>query len=142
MDPPEPPAAMSPVLPATSSAATEEAHPQPPALFPIVGIGASAGGLEALQLLLKRLPPSTGLAFVVVQHLDPKHESMLVDILSRATAMPVSQATDGVLVEPDHVYVMPPISAFLGALSKSRPVHRDRVCGCPSMGSCARSRKS
>ena len=108
MDPPEPPAAMSPVLPATSSAATEEAHPQPPALFPIVGIGASAGGLEALQLLLKRLPPSTGLAFVVVQHLDPKHESMLVDILSRATAMPVSQATDGVLVEPDHVYVMPP----------------------------------
>ena len=91
-----------------SGAEGEKSGQQWPTVFPIVGIGASAGGLEALQLLLKHLPPSTGLGFVVVQHLDPKHESMLVDILSRATAMPVCQATDGILVKPDRVYVMPP----------------------------------
>lgn len=96
VDPPEPPTGTSPTAPET------------PAALRIAGIGASAGGLEALQLLLKHLPSSTGLAFVVVQHLDPKHESMLVDILSRATAMPVCQATDGILVAPNHVYVMPP----------------------------------
>ena len=92
----------------TSGAAGAEPGQRGRVLFPIVGIGASAGGLEALQLLLKHLPPSTGLGFVVVQHLDPKHESMLVEILSRTTAMPVCQAENGLLVEPDHVYVMPP----------------------------------
>ncbi|HEX2524214.1 MAG TPA: chemotaxis protein CheB, partial [Terriglobia bacterium] len=57
--------------------------------FPIVGIGASAGGLEALTSLLQALPVDTGLAFVIIQHLDPKHESMLPDILARSTRMPV-----------------------------------------------------
>ena len=77
-------------------------------VFPIVGIGASAGGLEAVTQLLRNLPPDTGLAFVLVQHLDPKHESALTALLSRVTPMPVSEAEDGTLVQPGHVYVIPP----------------------------------
>jgi two-component system, chemotaxis family, CheB/CheR fusion protein len=75
--------------------------------FPIVGIGASAGGLEAFSQLLKGLPVDTGMAFVLIQHLDPKHESQLPDVLSRTTAMPVLAITDRLRVEPDHVYVIP-----------------------------------
>src|SRR5216684_1917833 len=76
--------------------------------FPIVGIGASAGGLEAFSQLLRELPTDTGMAFVLVQHLDPKHESQLPEVLSRTTAMPVVAVTDRLRVEPDHVYVIPP----------------------------------
>ena len=74
----------------------------------IVGIGASAGGLEAFGQLLRNLPANTGMAFVLVQHLDPKHESLLPEILSRRTTIPVNQAKDGMAVEPDQIYVMPP----------------------------------
>src|SRR5262245_39780683 len=85
---------------------------QPPAEsdapFPTVGIGASAGGLEAFTQLLKALPADTGMAFVLVQHLAPKHESLLSELLSRTTKMPVTQATDGVVVRPNSVYVIPP----------------------------------
>ena len=76
--------------------------------FPIVGIGASAGGLEAFTSLLKHLPNDTGMAFVLVQHLDPTHASALTEILSRATAMPVTEVRDGMRIEPNHVYVIPP----------------------------------
>ena len=62
--------------------------------FPIVGIGASAGGLEAFQQLLRALPVDTGMAFVLVQHLDPHHESALANILSAATEMPVETVHD------------------------------------------------
>ena len=75
--------------------------------FRIAGIGASAGGLGALTAFLKALPPRTGLSFVLVQHLDPKHESALTQLLSRATSMPVLEVTEGIAVEPDHVYVIP-----------------------------------
>ena len=75
--------------------------------FPVVGVGASAGGLEALTSLLKALPVDSGIAFVVIQHLDPKHESLLPELLSRATRMSVREITDGMLVEPNNVYVMP-----------------------------------
>jgi two-component system CheB/CheR fusion protein len=75
--------------------------------IPIVGIGASAGGLEVFKLLLADLPVDTGLAIVFIQHLDPKHHSMLAEILARATAMPVSDAADGMAVEVNHVYVIP-----------------------------------
>ena len=74
--------------------------------FPVVGVGASAGGLEALTSLLKAVPPDTGLAFVIIQHLDPKHASLLPDLLARWTRMPVHQVKDGMLVEPNHVYVI------------------------------------
>ena len=77
-------------------------------LFPVVGIGASAGGLEAFSELLRQLPEKTGMAFVLVQHLDPKHSSDLREILSRTTRIPVSEVTDGTVVQPDHVYVIPP----------------------------------
>jgi two-component system CheB/CheR fusion protein len=74
----------------------------------IVGIGASAGGLEAFLELVSAMPVETGLAFVLIQHLDPRHHSMLVDILSGATAIPVQEVIDGMHVERDHVYVIPP----------------------------------
>ena len=83
--------------------------------FPIVGVGASAGGLEAFTQLLQALPSNTGMAFVLIQHLDPTHTSFLAEALSKATAMPVRQAEDGQRVEPNHVYVIPP-NAELGIL--------------------------
>ncbi|HVP13007.1 MAG TPA: chemotaxis protein CheB [Phycisphaerae bacterium] len=76
--------------------------------FPIVGIGASAGGLEAATALLRHLPTGTGMAFVLVQHLDPTHESALTSLLARATQMPVGEARHGAKLEPNQVYVIPP----------------------------------
>jgi len=84
----------------------------PKRTFPIVGVGASAGGLEAFRSLLQALPARTGMAFVLVQHLDPEHESLLTRLLSNATRMPVREVTEGVAVEPDHVYVIPPNKAL------------------------------
>jgi two-component system CheB/CheR fusion protein len=77
-------------------------------LCPVVGVGASAGGFEAFREFLKALPRDTGFAFVLVQHLDPGHESMLTKLLSKATAMPVSEVKEGMAVEPNQVYVIPP----------------------------------
>jgi len=76
--------------------------------FPIVGIGASAGGLEAFTQFFAHLPARTGMAFVLVQHLDPRHESRLADLLARTTHMPVLEASQGLAVEPDRVYIIPP----------------------------------
>lgn len=76
----------------------------------IVGIGASAGGLESSTSLLRCLPVDTGMAFVLIQHLDPKHESQMPELLARATTMSVEEARNGVRVEPNHVYVNPPSS--------------------------------
>ena len=81
---------------------------RPNKTFPIVGIGASAGGLEAFTQLLGQIPRRTGMAFVLVQHLAPKHESALTELLSRATQIPVTEVKDGMMVEPDRVYVIPP----------------------------------
>ena len=80
----------------------------PPKKFPIVGIGASAGGLEAFTSLLGALPTDTGMAFVFVQHLDPTHESLGPEILSRSTRMDVRQVEEGMRVEPNCVYLIPP----------------------------------
>lgn len=76
--------------------------------FPIVGIGASAGGLEAFSQVLRALPADTGMAFVLVQHLAPTRASLLAEILSRTTEMPVTEVHDEPRVEPNHVYVIPP----------------------------------
>ena len=76
--------------------------------FPIVGIGASAGGLEAFTELLKHLPIDTGMGFVLVQHLDHQHESALTQLLARVTSMPVREVTNNLQVEANHVYVIPP----------------------------------
>ncbi len=75
--------------------------------FPIVGIGASAGGLEAFTQLLSALPLDTGLAFVLIQHLDPKRESLLTALLSHSTSLPIQEARDGARIEPNHIYVIP-----------------------------------
>ena len=75
---------------------------------PIVGIGASAGGLAALKSLFKAMHCDSGAAFVVIQHLDPKHESLTAEILSRSTDMPVEQIVDGMIAQANHVYVIPP----------------------------------
>ena len=74
----------------------------------VVAIGASAGGIEALTDLMSYLPVDTGMAFVLVQHLDPKHHSILTELLARKTTMNVTEVSDGVQVEPNHVYVIPP----------------------------------
>jgi two-component system CheB/CheR fusion protein len=76
--------------------------------FSIVGIGASAGGLVALEQFFSHVPPDGGLAYVIVQHLDPKREGMLVELLQRHTPLPVAEVQDQTLVEPNHVYVIPP----------------------------------
>ncbi|MDY0961014.1 chemotaxis protein CheB [Massilia sp. CFBP9026] len=76
--------------------------------FPVVGIGASAGGIVALQRFLTELPSSTGMAFVIVLHLAPDHESAMAAILQLRTRMPVSQVSGTVAIEADHVYVIPP----------------------------------
>src|SRR5438309_2208470 len=75
-----------------------------PAGCPIVGIGASAGGFEAVREILRTLPNNTGMAFVFIQHLDPKHESMLTELLARETNMPVHEATEGMPVAPNQMY--------------------------------------
>jgi two-component system CheB/CheR fusion protein len=95
--------------------------------FPVVGIGASAGGLDACIKLVSALPAGNGMAFILVQHLDPSHESMMVELLSGHTSMRVLQATDGMRLERDHFYVIPPgtyLSVSAGGLHLSQPLAR------------------
>ncbi len=84
-----------------------EHDPRPSRSIPVVGIGASAGGIGALEALLPLLKADSGTAFVIVQHLDPNHQSLLVSLLSRDTEIPVVEATDRMPIEPDHIYVIP-----------------------------------
>jgi two-component system CheB/CheR fusion protein len=92
--------------------------------FPIVGIGASAGGLEAFELFFKTMPAESGMAFVLIPHLDPGHASMLSEILQRNTTMPVHEAQDQTKIQPNHVYIIPPakdMAIFHGAINLSVP---------------------
>ena len=93
--------------------------------FFYVGIGASAGGLDALQKFLSNIPEKSGMAFIIVQHLDPDHKSALTDILSRSTSMNVMEVEDGVQVQPDNVYIIPPdkdMSILNGKLQLMEPL--------------------
>jgi two-component system, chemotaxis family, CheB/CheR fusion protein len=95
--------------------------------FPVVGLGASAGGLDAARRLLAALPAGTGMAFILIQHLDPTHASMMVDLLAGHTPMKVQQAADGMPLEREHVYLIPPgayLSIQAGALRLSEPRER------------------
>src|SRR3984893_5153436 len=95
--------------------------------FPVVGLGASAGGLDASRRLLGALPAGTGMAFILIQHLDPTHASMMVDLLAGHTQMKVQQAADGMPLEREHVYLIPPgtyLSIRGGALRLSEPLER------------------
>lgn len=89
----------------------QESLPHGPSVpVPVVGVGASAGGLEALELFLSHVPAGCGLAFVVIQHLDPNYKGLMVELLQNVTAMPVVQIHDGLKVAGGHVYVIPPNS--------------------------------
>ncbi|MBS4057248.1 MAG: PAS domain-containing protein [Bacteroidales bacterium] len=93
--------------------------------FPIVGIGASAGGLEALEQFLGNMPENNGMAFVIIQHLDPNYEGIMPELLQRITRMKVTQASDRLKVAPNHVYVIPPnksLSILNGALHLFDPL--------------------
>jgi two-component system CheB/CheR fusion protein len=96
--------------------------------FPVVAIGASAGGLEAVTALLKNISPDTGMAFVFVQHLDPHHESMLTPILSKVTGMKVVEAENMMKMEPNHFYVIPPNKELFAvdSILKVKPRPDDR----------------
>jgi two-component system CheB/CheR fusion protein len=105
----------------------KEVAPSPLCDFAVVGLGASAGGLEAFSKLLDFLPADGGVAFVLIQHLDPTHKSLMVELLSKHTAMKVLQASDRMPLERDHVYVIPPqayLSIREGALHLSMPKER------------------
>ena len=91
-------------MPAQKKSSEPSATPQN---FPIIGIGASAGGLDAFKQFLKAVPEDSGMAYVLVQHLDPSHESILPDILSRVTNIPVNEITDDIHLAPNHIYVIP-----------------------------------
>jgi two-component system CheB/CheR fusion protein len=97
----------------------------PPATScPIVGIGASAGGLDAFKKFFAAMPPDAGLAFVLIPHLDPTHDSLMVELLTKQTAMSVAEAADGTRILADHVYVIPPnkyLAVHDGVLQLSRP---------------------
>ena len=95
--------------------------------FPVVGLGASAGGLDAFRRLLAVLPAGTGMAFILIQHLDPTHASMMAELLAGHTPLKVQQAADGMPLEREHIYLIPP-GAYLsirgGALHLSEPRER------------------
>jgi len=98
--------------------------------FLIVGIGASAGGLEAMEEFFRHMPPSSGMAFVVVSHQHAGHVSLLPGLLGKCTAMPVVEATDGITVEPDHVYLAPGgtnLAVLHGTLHLMEPPPEERV---------------
>lgn len=92
----------------SSREASEQGEAAGDASFPIVGVGASAGGLEALEQFFKAAPQDGGMAYVIVQHLDPTREGMMPELLQRVTAMPVEQVTDRTAVRQDHIYIIPP----------------------------------
>ena len=104
---------------------TRGTRPSPP----IVGIGASAGGLEAFTRLVSNLRDDTGLAYVLVQHLDPDHKSLLPEILDRAAPVPVVAAADGMAIEANHVYVIPPGAAMTVTDGHLHVVKRERARG-------------
>ncbi len=113
-----------------SQAALSGAVPQRAAAggrFAVVALGASAGGLDAFGRILDRLARDSGMAFILVQHLDPTHESLMVELLARHTAIPVIEAGDGMMLEPDHVYVIPPgryLAVEHDMLRLTQPVER------------------
>ena len=92
-----------------------------PAIFPVVALGASAGGLEASEKFFAALPVDCGMAFILIFHLDPDHVSLLPELIQRKTTMPVIPVSDNLLVEPNHIYILPPDKEMLmaGELSVS-----------------------
>src|SRR5678809_1333232 len=99
---------------ATKKKVTKSATKRSRNAFRVVGIGASAGGLKAFGQMIKAIPVDSGMAFILVQHLDPNHESILAELLQKITLIPIVEITDNVHVEPNHIYVIPS-NKFLAA---------------------------
>jgi two-component system CheB/CheR fusion protein len=97
-----------------------------PAPLYVVGIGASAGGLEALEHFFDNVPPASGMAFVVVQHLSPDFKSLMDEILARRTSLPISLVEDAMVVEPDHIYLIPPKKEMIISGGRLLLSERDR----------------
>jgi two-component system, chemotaxis family, CheB/CheR fusion protein len=122
---------------ASVSSAIEITPPLPHSPLSIVGIGASAGGLEAFSQLLRHLSMRPGrsgangteMAYVLIQHLDPHHQSLLTEILARTTKLPVQEVTDGIAVEPNHVYVIPPNTQMIFAAGRLQISPRTKTKG-------------
>ncbi|BBO87288.1 hypothetical protein DSCOOX_04680 [Desulfosarcina ovata subsp. ovata] len=99
-------------------------------LFPIVGLGASAGGLQALKTFFSHVPENCGMAFIVLVHMTPKQPSMMPGLLQKVTSLPVETARDGHCIEADHIYVIPPdkeISVFRGKIQLLDVVERHSI---------------
>ncbi len=113
---------------AAAAPIAQAARSLPGAGIEVVAIGASAGGLEACTALLDALPAGTGMAFILIQHLDPTHESLMVGLLSPHTKLTVVQAADGMPIEPEHLYIIPParfLTLTSGVLTLApAPAHR------------------
>jgi two-component system CheB/CheR fusion protein len=102
--------------------------------FPVVGIGACAGGVDALQIFFSATSPTSGMAFIVIQHLSPDHGSLMAEIIGRCTTIPVRQIEDRMTVEADHVYVIRPgftVTLEAAELRLGEPVEKARP---PSTG--------
>ncbi len=98
--------------------------------FSIVGIGASAGGLETLEAFLSKMPPAADVSFVIIQHLSPKHKSIMASLLGKFTRMPVKEIVDGTRIEPNHVYLNPPdknVAIFNRTLHLMVPIKVDVI---------------
>ena len=130
-----------------ASRTSGEASPAARKVAPVVGIGASAGALEAFSRLLRALPADTGLAFVLVQHLEPGHQRIGAKLLARAADMPVHEVRDGMRAKPNHVYVAPAQAhlSLMGELfqivGRKAPAKHDRPIDC-FFNSLAKTRKS
>ena len=120
--------AKPPEIPPDAAADSEQAESPPrPAGPPVAGIGASAGGLDAFKKFLTAMPPDSGIAIVLVPHLDPAHESLMVELLARHTTMPVVEAENGMPVEANRVYIIPPnkyMTIHDGVLRLTGPIER------------------
>lgn len=95
--------------------------------FPIVGIGASAGGIEAFKSFLKAIPEDSGMAYVLVQHLNPSHESILPEILRKVTKIPVNEIKDDIHLAPNHIYVIPENQTLTSTDGVLKLTPRDKI---------------
>ena len=120
-----------PAKPSLAVNAAFVAKPVLPGEFLIAAVGASAGGIEAITELIKNLPADTGMAFVLIQHLAPTHHSMLSDLVSKVTSMPVHEVVNGMLVEPNNVYVIPPNATMSIFHETLQLAPRDNSAGTP-----------
>ena len=117
---------------------TAQVMPRDGSDFLVVGIGASAGGLNACRAFLDALPVASGAAFILVQHLDPTHESMMVDLLGGRAAITLRQATNGMPIEPDHLmsFRQAPICRWAAVPCISLTHRCGMVRACPLISCC------